>query len=759
VSEKPNGKGGLRHTASRLAVRRGEFVQLRRRLLAQTWLWLAVFLAGALVLVGSWVPRAYPELEAGDVATQDIVVERDVTVPDPESTEQKRQRASLEVLPVYLLDRDVENEVLAKLDAAFAAGREADDSKAEPLAETLSTAVGATVSPTEAATLRRAKFSDDLLATLREVVSRLYRQGIVGDRSELLHASDSGVVIRVVGTDVERVELDVYKFIDFSSGLVEVVETRLAGEPSVPRGWRQQLASFVTRLLRPNVVFDRGETLARRLRAAAEIDEVVVKLARGRILVRRGDEVTPQAARLLHALSMRSASTSNLLTVAGTALLVLLVGLTWFFYLKRESASPEEFKTRFGGVVIVTLVALALERGSSFLAGSVAASMMRDPFGHIDIYLPALPHAAGPILAGLMFGLPVAIFFSLVQAILVSLMVGGDVGVAIYALIGGTAAAFASLRLKERNVLARTGLMIAIVNAVAVIALALWHGKISDGSVLAAQVSAAALGGLVAAALASFLLPLLESLTGTVTDIRLLELSNPNLPLLKQLALEAPGTFQHSLAMANLAEAAAEAIGANPLLARVCCYYHDIGKLGKPVYFVENQRGDNPHDNLTPWMSALVVSNHVKHGLELARKHKLPEPVRDAITTHHGTKLIRYFFSRAKEREDADSGEVQENEFRYPGPRPRTKEMGILLLADAIEAASRTLQNPTPGKVQGMIDQIFKHALEDGQLDECDLTLKDMEKIGAAFQWVLTNVFHQRIDYPGFDFNREKRAN
>jgi len=193
-------------------------------------------------------------------------------------------------------------------------------------------------------------------------------------------------------------------------------------------------------------------------------------------------------------------------------------------------------------------------------------------------------------------------------------------------------------------------------------------------------------------------------------------------------------------------------------LARVCCYYHDIGKLSKPEYFVENQRGSNPHDQLTPWMSALVVSNHVKAGLELARQYQLPEPVRDAIATHHGNKLIRFFFSRAKAQEDPDKGVVKESEFRYPGPRPHTKELGILLLADAVEAASRTLQDPSPGKIQGMIAQIVKKDLDDEQLDDCDLTLRDLEKIEAAFFWVLTTAFHHRIDYPDFDFNRRRRG-
>jgi putative nucleotidyltransferase with HDIG domain len=757
VTGGPRPRGG-RHIAARLAVRRGEFVQLRRRLLSQTWLWMLVFVAGSLVLVGSWKVRTYPQLVAGDIAPHDIVVDRDTTLPDVESTEQKKQRASLEVLPVYIYDKSVEDDVESKLQRGFAVGLGDRRSNLKDLATQLSDTVGVTIPTSEAAVLRRARFNADLLATLREVVSRMYNQGIVADRAELLQSGDRGISLRYAGTDTERVELDVYKFLDGTpTALTETVEGKLASDSSIPRSWRTPLTSFLVRLLRPNVVFDRGETLARRLKAAAQVEEVSIRLPRGRVLVRRGDEITPQMARLLAGLSVRSASSRNTATLVGTSLIAVLLALTWFFYLKRDASSREDFRNRFGGVVILTMVSLAVEHGFSFLAGSVAASMMRDPFGNVDIYLPVLPHAAGPILAGLMFGLPVAIFFSMVQGVLVSLMVGGGVSLAVYALIGGTAAAFASQRLKDRNVLARAGLLVAGVNVTAIIALALWQGKVSDGTVLAAQAGAAMLGGLVAAALASFLLPVLESLTGTVTDIRLLELSNPNLPLLKRLALEAPGTFQHSLAMANLAEAAAEAIGANPLLARVCCYYHDIGKLGKPVYFVENQRGDNPHDNLTPWMSALVVSNHVKHGLELARKYRLPEPIREAITSHHGTKLIRYFYSRAKEREDEDHGEVQESEFRYPGPRPRSKEMGILLLADAAEAAGRTLQNPTPGKIQGMIDQIFKNVLEDGQLDDCDLTLKDLEKIGAAFQWVMTNAFHQRIDYPGFEFNGRAR--
>jgi putative nucleotidyltransferase with HDIG domain len=261
-------------------------------------------------------------------------------------------------------------------------------------------------------------------------------------------------------------------------------------------------------------------------------------------------------------------------------------------------------------------------------------------------------------------------------------------------------------------------------------------------------------GGLLAVGIVTSLLPLLETLLGVTTGQRLLELSNQNLTLLKRLSLEAPGTYQHSLAVSNLVEAGADAVGANALLLRVCAYYHDIGKLVKPQYFVENQRGANPHDELSPSMSSLVIQSHVKEGIEMAREAKLPMPIRQGIATHHGTKLIRYFFIKAQNQSKSGKSEVRESDYRYSGPKPHTKELGILLLADAVEAAARTIEQPSPNKLQGMIKKIFDNALEDGQLDDSALTFSELDKIASAFLWVLTNMYHHRIDYPGFDFNR-----
>lgn len=736
----------------------GEWGQRRRQFLAQAWLLGPAFAVLTALLVAPRQVARYPLLKAGDIAPTDVVIHRDVTLPDIESTEQKRRRAGLDVPPVYVFDPSVAEQVKNKVAAIMALGQKLEHRELGELAAALSQAAGQRLEPREVAALRALRFREELQLALVDLVEQMYRQGVVEDRAELLRWADKGVTLKEAGSDREHVQLDVFRFLDAST-LAETLEQRLAALRIVDRQYRQPVASFLARLMPPNVILDRGETLSRRMRAAASVEEVSVHLNRGRVLLRRGDEVSPQVARLLESLAVSSQGARSAWPMAGSFGMASLVALMWFFYFRREPVADTERHVRYGSVLVVLFLALTLEAAVGFVVGRMAAAVIREPFNQVAVYWPVLPHATGPILASLMFGLSVGVLFAASQTVLVSLMLAFPGHTVAYSLLAAVAAAFATQKVKERNALTRVGLFLAAFNVFCAVALALHSVPNVPFQEVWAHAATAALGGIMAAVLASFFLPVLESATGTITDIRLLELSNPNLPLLRRLATEAPGTFQHSLAMANLAEAAAEAIGANPLLARVCCYYHDIGKLMRPEYFIENQRGGpNPHDHLSPWMSALIVEKHVKDGLELARQYKLPEPIREAIATHHGTKLIHFFYTRAKQQETPDKGEVEEQEFRYPGPKPKSKEMGIILLADAVEAAARTLSETTPGRVQGMIEQVIKKVLEDGQLDECELTLKDLEKISAAFSWVITSAGHHRIDYPGFDFNRRRNG-
>src|SRR4030043_278468 len=264
----------------------------------------------------------------------------------------------------------------------------------------------------------------------------------------------------------------------------------------------------------------------------------------------------------------------------------------------------------------------------------------------------------------------------------------------------------------------------------------------------------AVLGGIGVTTIVSLLLPILESLFKVTTDISLLELLDLDQPLMKTLMVTAPGTYHHSVIVGNLVESAAEAVGANPLLARVSAYYHDIGKIKMPDYFVENQGGSvSKHNKLTPHMSSMIIINHVKEGVELARQYKLPEPIIDIIEQHHGTMLVSYFYQKAKEQSE-DISPVEED-YKYHGPKPQTRVAALVMMADAVEAASRVLTEPTPARITSLVDKIINHIFLDGQLDECELTLKDIFEVKKRFTYILTGILHKRVDYPGFDFTDE----
>jgi hypothetical protein len=256
-------------------------------------------------------------------------------------------------------------------------------------------------------------------------------------------------------------------------------------------------------------------------------------------------------------------------------------------------------------------------------------------------------------------------------------------------------------------------------------------------------------GGILSSVLVLGVTPIIEGLFRYTTDIKLLELANMDNPIIKDLILQAPGTYHHSVIVGSLVETGAKSVSANPLLSRVSAYYHDIGKLKKPLYFIENVGGaENKHDHLNPSMSSLILLSHVKDGVELARENRLGERIAHIIQQHHGTSLISYFYQKAKEQENPDMDALDEKEFRYPGPKPQTKEAGIVMLADAVEAASRTLSDPTPSRIRGLVQRIIQNFFLDGQLEDCELTLKDLHKIEDSFSRILTAIFHQRIDYP-----------
>jgi hypothetical protein len=370
----------------------------------------------------------------------------------------------------------------------------------------------------------------------------------------------------------------------------------------------------------------------------------------------------------------------------------------------------------------------------------------------LDSALYGIPIPAGAMLVSLLFDFHTAITFSFAVSLLTGLWLN-DASFTVYAFVGSITAAFSVIRCKKRSGLLKGGGFVIAANVITVIIILLFRGELFTVKA-PPSILFSALCGMSVAAVVSLILPVIEYIFKVTTDISLLELLDLNQPLMKNLMVSAPGTYHHSVIVGNLAESAAEIVGANPLLARVSAYYHDIGKIKMPDYFVENQSSTmSKHEKLTPHMSSMIITNHIKEGLELAGDYKLPEPIIDIIEQHHGTMLISYFYQKAKEREA--NGAPVEEDYRYHGPKPQTRVAALVMMADGVEAASRVLADPTPARIASLVDRIINHIFLEGQLDECELTLKDIHEIKKRFTYILTGIFHKRVDYPGFDFSNE----
>jgi putative nucleotidyltransferase with HDIG domain len=355
-----------------------------------------------------------------------------------------------------------------------------------------------------------------------------------------------------------------------------------------------------------------------------------------------------------------------------------------------------------------------------------------------------IPIFIATMLISILLDLRLALVVNIILTIAISLMIGSDDKFVYMALITGSFSAFIVSKANQRNKLSFAGTVVAALNVLVITAINIinksaWDVSLREGIIVL-------INGIASMLITNWMLPFMESTFNIITPLRLLELANPNQPLLKKLLMEAPGTYHHSLMVGNLAEAGTEAIGGNALLARVGAYFHDIGKLKRPSFFIENQMGENPHDKMTPNLSALVIISHARDGYEMAKKYKIPLAIRDIILQHHGTTLVAYFYHKAKQCEKM--GNIAEENFRYDGVKPASREAAVVMLADSVEAAVRSMTDKTEGKIEGLVRKIIKDKLDDGQLDHCSLTLKDLDTISKAFVKTFGGFFHGREEYP-----------
>ncbi|MBC8413271.1 MAG: HDIG domain-containing protein [Nitrospira sp.] len=436
-----------------------------------------------------------------------------------------------------------------------------------------------------------------------------------------------------------------------------------------------------------------------------------------------------------------------------TLLTALLLIILYKDFIRYRPDIKQDYKLMF---LIGTLLSANFLIGRSFyyvLEGFTQFIGTVDP----SLLIYAIPLATGSMLAALLIDIHTAIVFTVISSLLAGLWLNSPL-YSIYVFASGLTAAFGIIRCKKRSAIWRAGLAISMVSLLTALIITLYKGDILSISMLYTA-GAAVISGIIVATLVSALLPLFEHLFKLTTDISLLELLDLNQPLMRELLVEAPGTYHHSIIVGNLAEAAAEAVGVNPLLARVSAYYHDIGKIKMPEYFIENQiTSISKHDKLAPRMSSLILLSHVKEGVELGRQYNLPKEIIDIIQQHHGSSVQTFFYQKAKESHNAATP-LPEEDFRYPGPKPQTRVAALVLMADAVEAASRVLTDTTPARVALLVDRIVNHCFIDGQLDNCELTFKDIREIRSHFVYILTSMYHKRIKYPGFDLNNESTTN
>ncbi|MEJ6952019.1 HD family phosphohydrolase [Natronospora cellulosivora (SeqCode)] len=510
--------------------------------------------------------------------------------------------------------------------------------------------------------------------------------------------------------------------------------------------FRLALTELLQNVARPTMLVDEEATIEKQEEAARNIPAEQDTVLQGEMIVRKGDIVTEEHIKILEALGVHQ-SEVNYLNILGIIIviitLVILAGLYLSKYKNDIWNNPK--KIVFLELMVVLLV---------ILARIIDVIPVLDYF-----YLPYLiPVAMASILITVLLDSEVGIFSTIFISFLVALIFNNNYNVAIIGFVSGMVGIYSVSKLSQRNDLVKAGFNVSAVLFILSLGLRLTEPINSILNVLG-HVSMAVLNGVLVAILANGLLPYFENLFGFTSSVKLLELSNPSQPLLNKLVFESPGTYNHSLVVANLAETAANNIGADSLLARVGSYYHDIGKMKRPFFFIENHMGrENPHDKLNPNLSALIIKSHVKDGVELAKEYKLPTQIIDIIREHHGSNLISFFYQEALK--DSVHDNIEESDFRYDGPKPQTKESAIIMLADICEAAvrSKNFNKSNHNRMEGLVRELIRKKLIEGQLDESDLSLRDLDTIAESFVKVLTGIYHQRLEYPEKFLKEMKRA-
>lgn len=676
----------------------------------------------------------------GEVVRETIYAPTDIAGVDTTETERRRLEAMQSVYPVFTYDSARANRAVQDFRAVWADLKKQGESRnGKPNELTWPGEGGAQA----ARVFAKRGFVDEDLNALARLIRDANGNLVYDDNDAKRFAQEITLV------DLQKPGMPAA----MSSPLARMTALSVARKNLRTRleqlsGWASEekaaitptLLSFVT----PNVTFDEAETLAAREAAASKAIPAAISLKRRQVIARQGDTVTPKILAEIEASRANGRNERPWRSLIGLLFLVAAIyWVAWEFIDHRSTAISLGLSKRrafalVGSAVIVQTLLLRI--------GFSLADFASDPM----LWNFAIPFASAALLIALLADTQLALITGLFTSLFAGLLAPNGMMMAFYAVISSSVAIYGIGRYRERQSVTVAGLLVGLVNALMAVALMGYAQQDLSWNVLLIAMGCGMAGGLLTTVFTSGGLPINESLFGILTDVKLLELSNADLPVLGQLALRAPGTNQHSHAVGQLAEEASRVIGANPLLARIGALYHDIGKTAAPDYFVENQMGENPHDHLRPSQSAKIITSHVSYGMKLAKEIGLPKRIADFIPQHHGTRTL-HFFLRKAQAEAADGETVDETEFRYQGPKPQFKEAAIMMLADSCEAAARSLSRPDPENIRSIVSKIVDAIVSDGQLDECDITMRELTTLKESMIVSLTAIYHTRVDYPGFN--------
>ncbi len=708
--------------------------------------------------------------ELGDIAEKNIKAPIDFFIEDVQTTAEKRAAAAENILTVYDYDPVLSNAINAKVTEAFKTLRvifetktiekeiplpEGDKSPAEQkresihkkvlgLQKTFENKIGFAVSDGAYKILENEKFSSDIERLIIRISTQIIDNGVVTNKEILLREINRGITLRDINTKTEKKVKNLKRFygLDQANTMVRVI-----GHPILKHlnyTLLNLIVDFSQRLIEPNITLNKSETEERKKTAEEKIKPVLHKIKSGEMLLREGEIVTQTKLLKLETLKSQTEKGQVFSSSIGAALLLLcLLIITYIFYIKPNRDFSRNLNKNILFICSTLIIFFFLTKVSASLTESIIRST-RFTITDSSIYY-SIPLASCSMIICLFLGIELAIPCATILSVGVAIILENSLGLFIYYLLSSTMAAHWVKSCRKRKVFITAGIKLGLLNIILATSIDIYQ---SDplGPKIFWDWAFAFMGGFGAGIVTAGIVPIIEIIFNYSTDIKLLELSNLDQPILKQLMIEAPGTYHHSVIVGSMVEAAASDINANPLLAKVCGYYHDIGKIKQPLYFIENQSGINKHDKLAPSMSSLILIAHIKNGIEIARENKLGQSIIDTICQHHGTSLISFFYEKAKQIKGEAALNI--NDFCYPGPRPQTIEAGLIMLADVVEAASRTIENPTPSKIKGLVQNLINKIFADGQLSECELTLKDLNNIAKSFNKILNGIYHHRIEYP-----------